>query len=55
MSTYSDIDIKNLRNEELEDQRRATLKASFDKITQGIADNGARSGERAVWELLQKI
>ena len=53
MSTYSDIDIKNLRNEELEDQRRATLKASFDKITQGIADNGARSGERAIWELLQ--
>ena len=53
MGTYSDIDIKNLRNEELEDQRRATLKASFDKITQGIADNGARSGERAIWELLQ--
>lgn len=53
MSHYSDSDINNLRKEEAKAERRATLKASRDKIIQGIADNGKRSGERAIWELIQ--
>ena len=53
MYQFSESDIKGLRKEEEKAERRATLKASFDKIKQGIADNGKRSGERAIWELIQ--
>lgn len=55
MDTYqfSEADIQNLRNEDDKEERRASLKASRDKIIQGIANNGNRSGERAIWELIQ--
>ena len=42
--------VKELRDKK---QRREMLQAAIDKINQGIERNNTRSGERAIWELVQ--
>lgn len=42
-----------VRKKREREQRRETLEAAMDKIIQGMERNSVRSGERAIWELVQ--
>lgn len=42
-----------VRKKREREQRRESLEAAMDKIIQGMERNSVRSGERAIWELVQ--
>ena len=44
---------KKVKDERDKKQRDEMLQAAIDKINQGIERNVSRSGERAIWELVQ--
>ena len=50
---YTDEDIKRIRDARKEKEYLEMLKAARDKIKRGIEQNDNRSGERAIWELIQ--
>ena len=50
---YTEVDIQRIRNTRKERDYLEMLKASRDKIKKGIEQNDNRSGERAIWELIQ--
>lgn len=50
---YTEVDIQRIRDARKEKEYLEMLKAARDKIKKGIEQNDNRSGERAIWELIQ--
>lgn len=50
---YTQEDIRHIREARKEKEYLEMLKAARDKIKKGIEQNDSRSGERAIWELIQ--
>lgn len=50
---YTEADIKRIRDIRKEKEYLEMLKSARDKIKKGIEQNDKRSGERAIWELIQ--
>ena len=50
---YSELDIKRIRDARKDKEYLEMLKAARDRIKRGIEQNDNRSGERAIWELIQ--
>ena len=53
MKTFSEEEQNDIIKERKDKEHQEMLEAAHDRIVQGIANNKTRSGERAIWELMQ--